>query len=228
MERNDGNADASPSRGSIAAEKRVEERPSEAAAADSDAGQSSSGHAAHCQSTSGGSATGPRDEELFLRCLAREQRRLYHYVYSLVPNAADADDVLQEATIVMWKRFADFDPDRDFLPWACGVAFFTVMNFRRAASRRRLTLSDELVELISNERLAGMERSRRRLDLLQECLSRLTSYDRDLVRRVYDEGGSATEAASEIGRAVQTVHNRLCEIRKRLLECVNRKLEAAN
>ena len=86
-----------------------------------------------------------QDEALFLRCLARERRRLHHFIYSLVPNSADAEDVFQQASVTMWRRFSEYDRDRDFYAWACGVAFYTVQNFRRATQRRRMLFSDELV-----------------------------------------------------------------------------------
>jgi len=36
----------------------------------------------------------------------------------MVRNAADADDVLQETNLVLWRKTADFDPAREFMPWA--------------------------------------------------------------------------------------------------------------
>ncbi len=166
-------------------------------------------------------------ESMFLRCLAVERRRLYHFIFSLVPNAADAEDVFQQASIAMWKRFSDFDSSRNFYPWACGVAFYTVQNFRRSSARRRLLFSDELIQLIADERLTGADRRRYRLDLLQDCLALLKERDREIVRQAYEQGSTAAEIAEGIGKAVQTVHNRLSKIRRDLLACINRKANAA-
>ena len=50
---------------------------------------------------------------LFLRLFLQNQRRLYAYILTLLPNRADADDVLQETSLVMWDKFdADGPPDR--------------------------------------------------------------------------------------------------------------------
>ncbi|MEQ8846789.1 sigma-70 family RNA polymerase sigma factor [Botrimarina sp.] len=165
---------------------------------------------------------GPR-EDLFLRCLSLERRRLFAFVFSLVPNTADAEDVFQQTCVTLWRRFGEFDERKEFYPWACGVAFYTVQNFRRQAKRGRLVFSDELVQLIAEERLAGADRGRRRLDLLQECLTRLSATDRDLIRSVYEDGSSAREAAERLDKAVQTIHNRLTRIRRQLWQCVERR-----
>ncbi len=162
-------------------------------------------------------------EARFLRCLSLERRRLHHFIYSLVPNMADAEDVFQQTTVTMWKRFSDYDQERDFYAWACGVAYHTALNFRRAAKRKRLLFSDELVQLIADERVAGAERSRHRLDLLQDCLALLPERDRELVRSVYEDGSSAREIAERLGKAVQTIHNRLSKVRLDLLNCIERK-----
>ena len=164
-----------------------------------------------------------QDEALFLRCLARERRRLHHFIYSLVPNSADAEDVFQQASVTMWRRFSEYDRDRDFYAWACGVAFYTVQNFRRATQRRRMLFSDELVRLIADERIAGVDRSRARLELLQDCLALLPDSDRELIRSFYQDGLSAKDVANHLGRAVQTIHNRLSKIRSNLLDCIKRR-----
>src|SRR5262249_38382853 len=43
--------------------------------------------------------------KLFLRLFLQHERRLYAYILTLLPNRADADDVLQEVSLVMWEEF---------------------------------------------------------------------------------------------------------------------------
>lgn len=53
-------------------------------------------------------------------------------------RTADADDVVAEVLLVLWRRLDDV-PDEARLPWAYGVAERCLANAERA-SRRRLTL----------------------------------------------------------------------------------------
>lgn len=165
----------------------------------------------------------PDQQDLFLRYFSKERHRIYRFIFSMLPNEADAEDVFQQASTILWKNFGDFDQSREFYPWACGVALHAVQNFRRAAKRRKLLLDDELVSLIAQDQINSSPRSTYRLELLKECVTLLRSRDRDLIQRIYVGDNSARVVAEAMGRSVQTVYNRLNAIRKELLLCVNRK-----
>src|SRR5262249_11570774 len=70
---------------------------------------------------SGSDRRGPAGEDpseqakgkLFLRLFLQNKRRLYAYVLTLLPNRADADDVLQEASLVLWDKFDEHNPPND-------------------------------------------------------------------------------------------------------------------
>lgn len=49
----------------------------------------------------------------------------------------DAEDVAQEAFLRICSRIADFDPARDAVSWAFGIASYEVLSRRRATKRRR-------------------------------------------------------------------------------------------
>ena len=75
--------------------------------------------------------------KLFLRVFLENERRLYAYILTLVANHADAEDVLQEASLVMWDKFDEEHPPDNFVAWACRIAYFKVLDFskkRRAQS----------------------------------------------------------------------------------------------
>lgn len=165
--------------------------------------------------------------DVFMHYFMKDRNRIYRFVFYLLPNEADAEDAFQQASIVLWKSFSDFDQDREFFKWACGVAYHAVQNYRRKTKRRCVNLDDDVLELIASEQMKSSPRSRYRLELLQECIALLKKSDRKLLQDVYQEGASAQAAAERMGRAVQTVYNRLNIIRKGLLECVNRKSSSA-
>ena len=102
--------------------------------------------------------------EQFMALYSSHQRRLYLYAITLLPDSIDAEDVLQEANLVLWRKFGGFEPDTDFLAWACRVAFFEVQNFRRTAGRDRLMFNNDLVEQLAEERDVSPQRGGRRRD----------------------------------------------------------------
>jgi RNA polymerase sigma-70 factor (ECF subfamily) len=77
-----------------------------------------------------GEETGePWKGKLFLRLFLQNQRRLYAYVLTLLPNRTDADDVFQEASLVLWDKFNAENPPADFAAWGCRIAYFKVLDF---------------------------------------------------------------------------------------------------
>src|SRR5947199_9417722 len=76
--------------------------------------------------------------------LRQHQSRLYGYIHSLVRDLNDADDLFQQTTLMLWKKFGEFERERSFFAWACGIARFEVANFLRSRGNRRLYFSDDL------------------------------------------------------------------------------------
>src|SRR5262245_34313992 len=85
----------------------------------------------------------PAKGKLFLRLFLQNRRRLYAYILTLLPNRADADDVLQEASLVMWDKFDERQPPEDFAAWGCRVAYFKVLDFYKKSQRSRVRFSQE-------------------------------------------------------------------------------------
>ena len=97
--------------------------------------------------------------EAFLRCLAGHERWLAAYVYSLVASAADADDILQECKITLWKRFGTFTPGTNFRAWARTIALHQILNYRRSEQRRPYSALDrEFIEAIASELIGLADR----------------------------------------------------------------------
>jgi RNA polymerase sigma-70 factor (ECF subfamily) len=166
----------------------------------------------------------PRDTEAIVQLLTENQQRLYVYILSLVGNPTDADEVLQNTNLVLWRKASEFQIDASFIAWACRVAYFEVLAFRKQRGRSRLNFDQELLETLAQEAAerSGEFDARRRA--LAKCLEKLSERDRDLVIRRYREGGSAPAIAAEIGRTVQAVYQALHRVRTNLLECIRRAL----
>jgi DNA-directed RNA polymerase specialized sigma24 family protein len=58
--------------------------------------------------------------------------------------ASDSEDVAQEALLKVFARASEFDPERDAMTWALGIASFEIRTARKRAMRRREQLTAEL------------------------------------------------------------------------------------
>jgi len=161
----------------------------------------------------------------FAALLRQHQTQLFGYIYSLVRDLDDADDLFQQTSLVLWDKFERFDHAKRFINWACGVARYEVMNFLRSRSRNRLYFTDELsLALIEAQEALEDERLEERRDALSGCITKLRERDRELLEACYGRSACIQEVARRWGRSTHSIHNSLRRIRRALFECVGRSL----
>lgn len=165
--------------------------------------------------------------ETFVRLFAQSQYEIHSYVLTLLHNWADADDVMQATSIVLWRKFDQYQPGTDFVAWACRIAKFEVNNFRRVKGRDRLFFDDSLLESLAAVRLSMGEQLQTERELIDDCVAKLKPDDRELIHRCYSQKPiTAKDVASELGRPTNTVYKALIRIRRTLYECVQRTSSA--
>jgi RNA polymerase sigma-70 factor, ECF subfamily len=161
----------------------------------------------------------------FAALLRHHQTQLFGYIYSLVRDLDDADDLFQQTSLVLWDKFEQFDSSRSFINWACGVARYEVLNFLRSRSRNRLYFSDELnLALIEAHESLEHEQLEDRRDALASCMKKLRERDLELLEACYGRSVCIHDVAQAWGRSTHSIHNSLRRLRRVLFECVRRSL----
>ncbi|MEM9347652.1 MAG: sigma-70 family RNA polymerase sigma factor [Planctomycetota bacterium] len=170
--------------------------------------------------------TGQDDmQRRFLPLWTQHQRRVFAYIYTLIPNRADAEDLLQETSITLWEKFAEFEEGTDFVAWACQVAYWKIRNARRKYARSPIIHNDELLSSLSDKAIAAQPELNRRHDALADCLGKLSDRDHALVMSRYETDSTIKEVASQTGRSVEAAYKALFRIRQALMDCVTFRLE---
>lgn len=162
-------------------------------------------------------------QDEFARHFIENQGRLYAYIATLLPNRDDAEDVLQRTSLVLWRKWEQFDPARGFLPWARGVAMNEIRNLLRRSERRNVHLSEPILELLASD-LEERQEDDGRTAALSMCVERLQSKQRDLLEQCYLGSTGIQSIAHGLGLSPAALYMRLHRIRKTLIECINRKL----
>jgi len=90
----------------------------------------------------------------FAQCMAECERQLYGYILGFVPVHADAQDILQDTAVRLWKNFDKYDRSLPFGAWARKFAHTQVLKavekgkYRVWMSRRfKENEIDELAEV---------------------------------------------------------------------------------
>lgn len=164
----------------------------------------------------------------FVRLLAQNQRRLFVYVHTLVTNHTDAEEVLQNTNLVLWREFGTFEIGTNFAAWACRVALNQVLAWRKKRQRDRLQFSDDFLTAVANEAQDANDALEEQTRALSGCLAKLPADQRELIRLRYTEEGSIEAVANRVRRTVEATYRALSRIRHTLHECVTRTLASEN
>lgn len=169
----------------------------------------------------------PEPAEEFVFLLARHERMLRAYVHALVPHVQDADDILQEAKVRMWRSFSQFEAGTNFSAWARKVAFHQVLSYRKRRKRDRLDFSDEFLNTVASEYDQSSEDLEQRERALHGCIAKLPDDHREVLQLRYQEGFSLEVMADKLQRTVAALYRQLSRVRHVLHECVTRQLSHA-
>lgn len=160
--------------------------------------------------------------ELFVELLTLHQRTLYGFIYTFVPNPADAEDLLQQTSLVLWQKFDEFDSQRSFPAWACGIAHFTVLDYFKKKRRSRIVFDDELIACLAETRRSREHVHLSDRALLAECIEELSVADQKLIRLCYAANRTIKAAAAALDRPAASVYMSLVRVRRLLMDCVRR------
>ena len=169
------------------------------------------------------------NQEDFLQLFALHERSLRAFVSSLLPNWEGVDEVMQETSLVMWRKFDQFDPHRPgskFIDWAFMIARYEVLRYRRKRATDRLVFSEDVHELITDEaaEIASEYQPTQRLKALRFCLAKLEPTQVKLIETAYADGVSIKDVASKVGRTPTGLYKALARIRRNLRRCIELNL----
>lgn len=159
-------------------------------------------------------------EEQFVKLVNDHQRGLYAYILQLVPNRDDANDILGESNLVLWRKRNEFEAGTSFGAWSSRVAYYEVRAFRTRQGRERLCFDSDVLEQLAAEGAAeidGADDARRHL---VHCIEQLSSADQVLLKQRYQDGTPPREIAASVNRTARAIAQSLYRIRTSLMDCI--------
>lgn len=167
-------------------------------------------------------------DERFLRLFVTHEAALRVYARALVPTWDAVDEVIQEASLVIWRKLDQLETPEGFLPWAKVIVRFEALRARRNFARDRLVFSEELMaKLAESGNEAEVEELVLEKTALKHCLGKLSSTHRELVLAPYAGSGKIKELAEESPRTVNSFYKLLGRLRAKLQLCIEHELSKA-
>ena len=176
-----------------------------------------------------GTANEPEPDARFLRLFVANEKALRVYARALVPTWDAVDDVLQEASLVMWRKLDQLDSGDHFLPWAKVIVRFEALRSRRKFARDRLVFGEELLSMLATQ-AEKLEEDTLALEkaLLKRCLASLSLSHQQLLLAPYGSSGRIKELAEQSNRSPNSLYKLLGRLREKLQKCIESEMTRAN
>jgi RNA polymerase sigma-70 factor (ECF subfamily) len=159
-------------------------------------------------------------QQRFLSLFLRSEREIFRYVAVLVPNVADAEDIVQQTALALWEKFDAYDPDQPFTPWACRFALNKTKQWIERRQRWQALLEGGLAEELAQRREELRSEIETRLKHLEGCLNKLPAEQRSMVEGYYYRRDGIEKLAEETDRTVAAAYKTLQRIRQALQTCI--------
>ncbi|MDC0935992.1 sigma-70 family RNA polymerase sigma factor [Pirellulales bacterium] len=163
--------------------------------------------------------------ELLIRYLSSTHERLLRYVFVLLPDWDSAQEVVQNAHVVVWKKADEFQTggEEEFFRWAKQIAYFEVKKLVEKQRRRPLLFDGPLTALIHDEVDAMSSDLELQREALATCIDKLPPRDQELVRLKYWKMSTVASLSEQLGRSADALYKSLQRIRRQLLGCIERE-----
>jgi len=163
--------------------------------------------------------------EIFVQRFSQFEPDLRRFIGSLLPGWSDTDEVLQQTALVIWRKFDQYDPETNFMKWACVIARFEALAYRRKMARDRLVFREDLFEMMADEGIEELDERRAQLEALECCLKEISEKQRTFLLLAYTPGVKVKELAARAGSSAAAYYMRLKRIRRKLMKCVESKIQ---
>jgi RNA polymerase sigma-70 factor (ECF subfamily) len=170
-----------------------------------------------------------KDLERYAEIIERYQGKLFAYLYRLIGNKEEAEDLLQDVFIKAYKNLHSFDAERKFSSWIYRIAHNEAVNhIKRKYLKKFISLEDisstkDKLEASSSE--GGADDLWERKEAIKEvgdAVNRLPLKYRQVLLLRYFSDKAYEEIGEILEKPVNTVGTLINRAKKKLAEEINK------
>ncbi len=168
------------------------------------------------------------DHETFMRLLLEHEPMILRAVMVLVPQRADARDIVQDTAVALWQQFSQYDRSRPFLNWALGFARIHIRRYFRSVERRgKLTeKAMEALLIAADQEAETVGLAEKEAAALQLCLGDLPEPSRSIIEGYYFHEQTVEALGFRFGKSTEAIYKSLQRLRRVLSDCITHRLSA--
>ncbi len=157
------------------------------------------------------------DVKAFDQLFAEYGKRLYHFAYGYLKSKEEAEEVVQEVFMKIWRNRKQLKPDLSFKAYLFKIAYHHILELFEQINRRRayrhkiideaVLFTDETSERLNYQIL---------LERVESLIVKLPPRQKEILVKRKKEGIPVKEIASQLGISPKTVENHLTEALKNI------------
>ena len=79
--------------------------------------------------------------EAFVQLTEENYDFIRRCIMALCPDRFQADDIMQETLIILWRKYSTDGPPENFRNWACSIAYNVTRSTLREEHRKQMNVS---------------------------------------------------------------------------------------
>ncbi|MDQ3205701.1 MAG: sigma-70 family RNA polymerase sigma factor [Pseudomonadota bacterium] len=148
------------------------------------------------------------DRSAFEKLYRATSSKLFGVCLRVLPDRAEAEDVLQEVFATVWRKAGQFDASRaSSITWLAMIARNKAIDRLRATPAAARTAPIEVAEAVADPGPSPLHVTEAAVESerLGACMDQLDSRRRSLIRTAFFEGATYEELAERIGSPLGSV-----------------------
>lgn len=163
------------------------------------------------------------DESAFNRIIINYQKKIYWHARRMTNNHLDADDIVQEVLLVLYKKLKTFEFKSSLYTWIYKITATRSLNYIKKRNLRKFFSTDEKeAQIIKDDKniIENFE-AKEKLNKINELLMKIPPKQREVfILRNY-ENLSYEEISKITGRSVGGLKSNYFHAMKKILEMMN-------
>ena len=162
-----------------------------------------------------------REEDACQRLIGLYKGRVFSYVYRIIRNYDDAEEIALDTFVRCFKSLDSFDQTKTFSTWLFAIAHNLTVDFLRKRKQECEYLDE--THAFQEDFIQEYEK-REQLESIEKALTKLEIIDREIVVLFYMEDKSYQEISEILDIPKTTIKTRLHRARLRLRDLVRKNV----
>lgn len=161
----------------------------------------------------------------YIRLLTVNQKRIYGFIYAMMPNQTVSEDIMQQTSLFMWEHFDTFKEGTNFSAWGISIARNLVKQYCRNQKRNFVTFDSQAIDNLIDQSDV-FETHSDQIEALRRCFKKLQANEQKMLEMRYIQGIGVQEIAEKINRTTSHLYRMMAKSHNSLLKCIKIQLSS--